>query len=530
MDYVQLTLDDYIQCKTEIKENLCGIVKSFVRIGWQLTRINKSEAYKLDGYNSITEFAKAEYDMNPDGVSRFMNVYERYSVPGDTPELKERYRDFKFAQLSEMLQLPEEDQAMIQPDTKRADIRELKKFNKDNENNPDALLNWQTGQQDKVTETILEFYRSQKETLNGLYSSEAYQTGNIRRMAEIINPSGSRSFKKGTVFLMMHGPDKGITVKQIPQGSRNMTWEEFFSITQALFAEAAAGDRTYDNYFHPESQKTAQEEKSPSASEDAKAQPGFAPAQETGQKEEKSQETAEETKETLEITPEEPEQKPNTQENEPEEEKEEPKEEPAEEPEDQIPGQDEIMNHPEYMPKEPPKEKGKTKLFTLHGEGYGDAWAHAVKVYLEAGYKKPDKKAEFTSLHKTYIALKKTEVTTFYNELGDTLFDVENKRLAQEYDSFFPEEQKEEIAPAQPETEATDRQQTASETEESEILDKPITRKEYIDSLTLFGTAEYLAESMKGFGNVTWSRLQEDSFWEEWLSKKVDHAGRAWVD
>lgn len=105
MEYVQLSLDDYIQCKSEIKENLTGIVKSFVKIGWQLTRINASKAYTLDGYNSITEFAKAEYDMNPDGVSRFMNVYERYSVPGDTPELQEQYKDFKFAQLSEAMKV-----------------------------------------------------------------------------------------------------------------------------------------------------------------------------------------------------------------------------------------------------------------------------------------------------------------------------------------------------------------------------------------------------------------------------------------
>lgn len=525
MDYVQMTLDDYTQSKTDIKENLVSIAKSFIRIGWRLVNIRDSEAYKMDGYRSITEFAKAEYNMNPDGVSRYTRVYERYCVPGDSLELKEQYQGFEFNQLSEMLPLSGEDEKMITSETARADIRELKKFNEENKNNPEALLNWQTGQQDKVTETILEFYRSQKETLNDLYSSEAYQTGNIHRMAEIINPSGSRSFRKGTVFLMMHGPDKGITVKQIPQGSRNMTWEEFFSITQALFAEAAAGDRTYDNYFNPESQKTAQEEKSPSASEDTKAQPEFAPAQEQAPKEEKSQETAAESTETPETEPEEPEQKPNTPENEPEEEE----KEPTEEAEDQIPGQDEIMNHPEYMPEEPPKEKGKVKLFTLNGEGYGYEWERAVKVYLKDGYKKPDKKIEFTYIFRTYIALKKSEVTTFYNAAGETLFDVENERLAQEYASFFPES-KEEIAPAQPETEATDRQQTAPETEESEILDRPITRKEYIDGLTLYGTAEYLAESMKGFGSVTWGRMQESSFWEEWLGKKVDHAGRAWVD
>lgn len=39
MEYMQLSMDDYIQSKNEIKQELGGIVKSFVRIGWQLTRI-----------------------------------------------------------------------------------------------------------------------------------------------------------------------------------------------------------------------------------------------------------------------------------------------------------------------------------------------------------------------------------------------------------------------------------------------------------------------------------------------------------
>ena len=39
MEYIQLNMDDYIQCKNDIKNNLGTIVKSFVRIGWQLSRI-----------------------------------------------------------------------------------------------------------------------------------------------------------------------------------------------------------------------------------------------------------------------------------------------------------------------------------------------------------------------------------------------------------------------------------------------------------------------------------------------------------
>ena len=230
MEYMQLSMDDYIQSKNEIKQELGGIVKSFVRIGWQLTRINKSEAYKHDGYNTIAEFAKAEYGMNASGVSRFMKVYEKYSVSGDTPELQEQYKDFEFNKLVEMLQLPEEDQQIFKPTDKREDIRELKDFNKENENNPMNLLDWKSAQstEDKLRATIQEFFREKHGVLNTLYSSEAYQTGNIKEMSQIINPGDSMSYRKGTVFLMFHQED--ITVKIFNGEMKNISWEQFLHI------------------------------------------------------------------------------------------------------------------------------------------------------------------------------------------------------------------------------------------------------------------------------------------------------------
>ena len=249
MEYMQLSMDDYIQSKNEIKQELGGIVKSFVRIGWQLTRIDKSQAFKHDGYNTIAEFAKAEYGMNPSGVSRFIKVYEKYSVPGDTPELQEQYKDFKFNNLVEMLQLPEEDQQIFKPSDKREDIRELKDFNKENENNPMNLLDWKSAQstEDKLRATIQEFFREKHGVLNTLYASEAYQTGNIKEMAQIINPGDSMSYRKGTVFLMFHQED--ITVKIFNGEMKNISWEQFFTYVQEIFAEAAAGAKTYENYF-----------------------------------------------------------------------------------------------------------------------------------------------------------------------------------------------------------------------------------------------------------------------------------------
>ena len=442
MEYMQLSMDDYIQSKNEIKQELGGIVKSFVRIGWQLTRINKSEAYKHDGYSTIAEFAKAEYGMNPSGVSRFMNVYERYSLPGDTPELQEQYKDFKFAQLTEMLQLPEEDRQIFHAEDKREDIRELKDFNKENENNPMNLLDWKSAQstEDKLKATIQEFFHEKQGVLNTLYSSEAYQAGNIKGMSQIINPGDSMSYRKGTVFLMFHQED--ITVKIFNGEMKNITWEQFFAYTQEIFAEAAAGNRTYENYFGIPEEAPAEPEKeeiSPTTEQSVRPEPKIAPAQPEPTKEpvekvdnsvDKCQKTAVEEKE--EPRTESTVLKPDFQTLEPKPKNTEKSQEtPLSEPEPQIPGQDNIQNHPEYMP-EPVTEQ-----------------------------------------------------------------DVR------------PES---EIAPAQSE-----------QPEES-----PITRKTYMDSLTAYGTAEYLAKAMRSFANKTYNMLLAPAFWERWLNEKVDHNGRPW--
>lgn len=468
MEYMQLSMDDYIQSKNEIKQELGGIVKSFVRIGWQLTRINNSEAYKHDGYNTIAEFAKAEYGMNASGVTKFIKVYEKCSVPGDTPELQEQYRNFKFNVLAELIRLPEEDQKIFQPTDKREHIRELKDFNKENESNPVNLLDWKAAQnpEDKLRATIQEFFHEKKGLLNSLYSSEAYQTGNIKEMSQIINPGDSMSYRKGTVFLMFH--QENITVKIFNGEMKTISWEQFFAHTQEIFVEAAAGNRTYENYFGiPEEAPILEPEQpqpKPATEHSVRPEPEIAPAQKSEQVENvensvdnhaEGQKTALTEKEksvpeniqsdsaleTPEFHPENTEKSQETA---------------LQEPEPQIPGQDSIENHPEYMPKP-----------------------------VEESVKQPESNPE-PALQEDHFG---------------------------EVKEMVPEEP--EIAPAQ------------SEPEPSE---EPMTRKEYIDTLTAYGTAEYLAKAMKSFSHKTYSTLLDTAFWEEWMEGKVNSSGIPWEE
>ena len=58
MEYVQMTLDDWVQMKQKLRQELIGVKQSFVRIGYALRQIDDQRLYENDGYKSIAEFAK----------------------------------------------------------------------------------------------------------------------------------------------------------------------------------------------------------------------------------------------------------------------------------------------------------------------------------------------------------------------------------------------------------------------------------------------------------------------------------------
>lgn len=251
MEQLRLTLPELEQEEKQIRENLGGIVRNFVKTGWHLSRIDRSGAYKLKGYHSVTEYARETFGMAPDGVSRFIHVYEKYSIQGDTPELREEYRDFNFSQLTEMLQLPEEDHTMIRPETKREDIRDLKKFNKQSQNNPDNLLNWQQDPDDIIREAVKEFFKARKKDLNEIYDQYGvgpYPEEEIKKMARFLYHEKKKKFQTNRVFVMLY-PDQ-VFIKSSDGELHDITWPEFFQTMGSIFDGSAAGKDTWENYFN----------------------------------------------------------------------------------------------------------------------------------------------------------------------------------------------------------------------------------------------------------------------------------------
>lgn len=228
MEYTQITLNDWMEMKQKLKQELLGVKQSFVRIGYALRKIDDAKLYGQDGYKSIAEFAKAEYGLEGSTVSRFMSINREYSIDGYSERLKPEYADFNRSQLEEMLKLPEADREMVTPDTARKEIRDIKKFNQ---------AEPQEGIADDVTDLIRHFGEDNAETLEKLYQCGIADNlyDNINRLVEIVNPGGSRSYRKGLFFLMFH--EDCLKYKKYGQTPQRMEYREFFERIMDVFGD-----------------------------------------------------------------------------------------------------------------------------------------------------------------------------------------------------------------------------------------------------------------------------------------------------
>lgn len=243
MDYVQMTLDDWMNMKESLKKDLIGVQESFVRIGYKLRKIADEKLYEKDGYKSIADFAKAEYGLTASTVSRFIKINERYSVEGYSDRLRPEFANFGSSKLSEMLTLPDNDIELITQNTTRETIRELKQFE---HQKPETVSTEPDEPESKYYSLIEKFWKQNKELLNELYASDEKKNEDTEGMAEIVNPSGNRSFRDGLFFVMFYEDNLKIKKFGAPAPEK-MSWEEFFGITEEIFTDV--GNRTWEEHF-----------------------------------------------------------------------------------------------------------------------------------------------------------------------------------------------------------------------------------------------------------------------------------------
>lgn len=226
-EYHQITLNEYISIKEDIKRRLNHLAESFVAIGYRLKQIRDTEAYRQDGYNTIFEFAEKELGLTKSPTSRFMAINDKYSVGGNSLELREEFIGLGKSRLSEMLTMDPEDYVLVTGQTSIKDIREIKRMEKAAGEN-EVLTKFQ--------EVLRKEYASKDRRKELIEIANAKCIDDIK--AAVI-PEGYRLMKKGVLVIKFE--DEKITVRTMGvSGVQELTWSEILSEYDQAFDLGAA--------------------------------------------------------------------------------------------------------------------------------------------------------------------------------------------------------------------------------------------------------------------------------------------------
>lgn len=116
---------EYKELKSGITEHLNSAAEDFFMVGYFLRQISDKALFLEDGYKSIWEFAKGEYNLSTSSASRFMAINARFSIDGGE-HMAEKYIGMGVSKLQEMLGLPDEELEKVTQETTVREIRAMK--------------------------------------------------------------------------------------------------------------------------------------------------------------------------------------------------------------------------------------------------------------------------------------------------------------------------------------------------------------------------------------------------------------------
>lgn len=240
-EYTQVTINDWVEWKEDIRRKLNETANNFVYIGYRLKQIRESKMF--DDCKDIFEFAQKEYGLSRSSVSRFIAINEKFSEGGNSLELKKEYEKIGSSKLAEMLTLSESECQLITERTTVKEIRELKNFSRQQEPDEDTEEIAYT----PLKKCIIDFFSTRKDLLTDVLNVLKQDSVTIEEekdLVELINPSECTTHKKGIIFLFMYSHSMGVKYKQVSFiDPVSMSWSEFLNeIYQIYLVNEFEGD------------------------------------------------------------------------------------------------------------------------------------------------------------------------------------------------------------------------------------------------------------------------------------------------
>lgn len=243
----ELNYSSYAEYKQTLDKELNRAAEQFVKIGYLLKVARDTDILSTSGYKNVTEFAKAEYNLDKTQVSRFIHINDNFSEGGYSEKLQEHYRGFGYAKLTIMLQLPEEVNEALSPEFSKSDIQSLKDVvDEENKVSDIEVLIEKTSVEE--TENILfavmkKIFETETEKYCELHKL-IKENPDISGIKDIMAPTGEKMYTTripgtGSVMLSLREDEDSITIVNLRSGQKEIyTWQDMLAeIKELMYTE-----------------------------------------------------------------------------------------------------------------------------------------------------------------------------------------------------------------------------------------------------------------------------------------------------
>lgn len=124
--------DDILHSLKYLYQDVSDLKTYYIKLGFHLHEFESYRYHTVLGFRDIFEFAEANLHMDKSSVSRCISVWKRFSLCNSGSYVRtmfpdERYKDYSYSQLCEMVSMKDDDLRKVKPDMSVRQIRELKK-------------------------------------------------------------------------------------------------------------------------------------------------------------------------------------------------------------------------------------------------------------------------------------------------------------------------------------------------------------------------------------------------------------------
>lgn len=251
-------IQNYEQFKKALDTELADQAAGFVRTGYLLKVARDTDILASSGYSTVAEFAKAEYGLSKDIVSRYIAINDRYSEGGYSDRLQDKYEGYGVAKLQDMLTLPIEVVDLISPEMTRKEIAEVKAEVKAEEaiSPIEVALEGTDVQQadmELCQKAIYKYAKDNPEKFKALVKWT--KDGDSEELESILAPSGiavlaSRPQGIGKVFTSFKGEGQPVDILAVKNNEKHtLSMDDYAAKVREVFAPIADMPDAYEKTF-----------------------------------------------------------------------------------------------------------------------------------------------------------------------------------------------------------------------------------------------------------------------------------------